>query len=213
MASSKGSENPVTEAKTNREKDSKVETKIQYRVLRLIVFRRKNIDLFSKNDRYGHWWVEIYKSPFYSMFNLQESYGWWPFVDEDRDGRGDIIGLWQTLRGIPGKLNDGYNNEYDPKARPNAVTTQADDSFHPMIKDERTEVQVIDEIRKFASRYDSRGKIWAWPAFFSSSRSNCRVFQEEMISELNLYRSRVPISSTCPPEVPTLEEHPAKKSK
>jgi hypothetical protein len=44
----------------------------------------------------------------------------------------------------------------------------------------QSEDDLIECIKSFATSYDAKKKIWAYPAEIFTHRSNCHVFQEEM---------------------------------
>lgn len=149
------------------------------RELRRIVFRRKHIrwDVVvgkADGDGYGHWWVVIDQS---------ESYGWWPAQK--------LRGIPATIVGVPAVLNANSPEWADVKSR-QALDSRQDphhyddtglEEFHPIVDDDRSTDEVIEEIREFARSYPK--SRWAFPAF-AQGAANCHTFQVEMIEQCRL---------------------------
>jgi hypothetical protein len=130
------------------------------RTLNFITMKRKHIALKGE-DKYGHWWTEI---------NNSESYGWWPKYP---------VGLWGTLTGVEGELNGitsfGGTATTDPHHG-----DSAEDTFHPELTNSKTDTQVKEEIRNFASSYSGE---WRWTFGWGQ---NCHTFQRSMMDMVGL---------------------------
>ena len=181
----------ITEGTTNSTVDSQQQQVIPAKVFRRIIFKRKDVSVGSVTD-YGHWWVEIYRSEeSYMETNLQGSFGWWPNTGKTGDTAG-TMGPMDTTVGVEGWLNAG--KQYDFHADKNRkIDWDVEEMFHPLETHGRTEQAVIDEITAFAYAYSKKNKIWAWPGMEGTPRSNCRVFQVEMLVECGLLRAWEPV--------------------
>jgi hypothetical protein len=140
-------------------------------------------------DTYGHWWVEIYKTPLeYSIGNLEASYGWWPERPVD---------LIETARGVPGCLN--FNETFDPHADQTGIDWMVDEAFHPVIQG--NEAEAVKGITDFATGYAGKhpNRKWAFPAL-AGDRANCQTFQEEMIeyckNECKMTDAKIPVNTS-----------------
>lgn len=141
---------------------------------------KRNVALAGRS--YGHWWVEL---------DEHESYGWWPGSYP--------VGFWRALRGLPGVLNGlGVSTDGSPMRDPNHGL-MADYEFHPVLIRPRTDDELRDEIRQFASAFEGR---WRWS---TQPTMNCRLFQLAMFDAVGLvdgtgnYRTR---GSGCPALAP-----------
>ncbi|VVB69641.1 Uncharacterised protein [uncultured archaeon] len=139
------------------------------RELRRIVVKRKNISF--KGDKYGHWWTEILDGP---DGNPLESYGWWPK---------NPVGVIDTLVGVEGELNGQTSFGGSPTHDPHQGDS-ADEEFHPVILDIRTDDEVIDAIRRFAQGYTGE---WRWTFGWGQ---NCHTFQVALMKYAGLQDPR-----------------------
>lgn len=133
---------------------------LQGRPVERVVVKRNNPRLI---DFYGHWWIEI---------DGVESYGWWPAVRP--------VSLRDAVRGVPGVLNgvggqDGGTGTVDPRHG-----EPADHAFHPVLLDDRTDDDVIDAARRFASTFSGG---WRWSP---RPTVNCRSFQSDLLAAAGL---------------------------
>lgn len=135
------------------------------RMLDFITMKRKHIDLFGE-DKYGHWWTEL---------DDQESYGWWPKYPLSPS----VGGMIDTLTGVEGELNGvtsfGGSPTQDPHHGDDAPAT-----FNPVLTNEKSDDEVRNEIRNFASSYTGE---WRWTFGFGQ---NCHTFQEELMEKVGL---------------------------
>jgi len=132
----------------------------QGRLVERVVVKRNNPSLV---DVYGHWWIEV---------DGVESYGWWPTVRPVR--------LRAAVRGVPGVLNgiggpDGGTQSVDPRHG-----EPADHAFHPAAADRRTDDEVVDAARRFASDF-----IGGW-RYSLRPTVNCRSFQTDLLAAAGL---------------------------
>lgn len=130
------------------------------RLLEFVVVKR---NLPRAGRTYGHWWVEL---------DGAESYGWWPARSP--------LSMWDVLLGGPGALN-GIGTALDggPSRDPNHGLV-ADYEFHPMLVRARTDDEVRDAIRRFATTF--RGE-WRWSV---RPTMNCRLFQLTLLDAAGL---------------------------
>lgn len=149
------------------------------RELQRIVFRRKHIRwdvVFGKaqGDGYGHWWV---------MIDQDESYGWWPAQK--------LRGIPATIIGVPGVLNANSQDWTEAKEK-QRLSSEQDlhhydetglEEFHPVVDDDRSADQVIEEVREFVREYPKTR--WAFPAL-AKDAANCHTFQDEMLTHCRL---------------------------
>lgn len=144
-----------------------------FREVKLITLKRKQMDPFGQQDKYGHWWFEIGDPTDLAS----ESYGWYPMFDPS---------LYGTLSGVPGELNGQTSFNGTPTTDPDHGT-QADEAFHPVvpITDTRTDAQIADCLRAFAQQYSG---YWQWSL---GAGQNCRTFQWEALKHCGL-RERMP---------------------
>lgn len=144
------------------------------RVLEFVLVKR-NLPLVGRS--YGHWWLEIDGS---------ESYGWWP-------GRSPLR-TRDVLCGGPGVLNGGPAEPGGGWCDPNHGLV-ADYEFHPMLMATRSDDDVRDAIRLFATTFAGE---WRWSL---RPTMNCRLFQLALFDSVGLvdgtghYASR---GSGCP---------------
>lgn len=130
------------------------------RVVEFVVVKR-NLPMAGRS--YGHWWVEL---------DGAESYGWWPARSPLR--------MRDVLAGGPGTLNRvGTVLDGRPARDPNHGLL-ADHQFHPVLVLERTNDEVRDAIRRFASNF--RGE-WRWS---TRPTMNCRLFQLALLDAAGL---------------------------
>jgi len=115
------------------------------RVLDFVVVKR-NVPLTWRS--YGHWWVEL---------DGVESYGWWPTRR---------TGIVRLVLGGDGVLNAGESSNVDPNHG-----VPADHEFHPVLVAPRTDDEVRDAIRSFATSFAGE---WRWS---TRPSMNCRLFQ------------------------------------
>lgn len=132
----------------------------QGRLVERVVVKRNNPRLI---DIYGHWWIEI---------DCVESYGWWPAVRP--------VHLHAAVRGVPGVLNgiggpNGGTGTVDPRHG-----EPADHAFHPVVLDDRTDDDIIDFARRFASTFSGG---WRWSL---RPTVNCRSFQTDLLAAAGL---------------------------
>lgn len=129
--------------------------------------KRKHINLFSTEDRYGHWWFEI---------EGDESYGWYP---------SQPVGLIDTLLGTDGELN-GQTEYPGTKTEDPHHGDSADEEFHPVTSDDdkRTDAQIQECLRNFSSSYSGE---WRWT--FGAGQ-NCHTFQEAAMKHCKLQKPK-----------------------
>jgi hypothetical protein len=188
----------ASEGQANATPGSQVEKQLPFGVYREILFKRKQISLFPPDA--GHWWVEMYSVPLiYNKSTLKESYGWYPFIDKDGDGKQDYKvdkngdrapvrpGLGGTLAGVPGKLNRGGKS--DPHANGDAgIDWNVDDIFYVIVHDSRDVNAVKACIRNFATHHKAK---WGYPGY--SGVDSCQSFQEALIDHCQIYLRRTPM--------------------
>ncbi|HXH56195.1 hypothetical protein [Iamia sp.] len=131
----------------------------QGRLVERVVVKRNNPRFI---DVHGHWWIEM---------DGVESYGWWPVRP---------VSLRDAVRGVPGVLNgvggqDGGTGTVDPRHG-----EPADHAFHPVLLDDRTDDDVIDAARRFASTFSGG---WRWSP---RPTVNCRSFQSDLLAAAGL---------------------------
>ena len=114
-----------------------------------------------REEKYGHWWVEIDGS---------ESYGWWPKYS---------VGLWETLTGTDGELNGQTSFRGTPTKDPHHGDS-ADESFNPTAPSGTTNASIKTCIRKFTKSYSGE---WRWTLGWGQ---NCHTFQEDMMEKCDL---------------------------
>ena len=137
-----------------------------------ITFKRNHINPFGE-DKYGHWWVELYNS---------ESYGWWPkysFTDEL------WISLLQTMQGVEGELNGTTDFGGMPTLDPHHGD-DAQETFNPRIKKNsstRDCLHAFLRIRQFVHNFSRTNDTWSWPG-----GPNCQTFQKDMMNEVELVK-------------------------
>lgn len=186
-------------ANTNSISNSVVETNIPARPIRRVIIKRLNIHGFDP----GHWWIEVYSSETtFIEDNLQNSYGWYPFIDNDNDGVQDCNipldddgicydavrpGAFAGFKGVEGRLNRGF--PFDPQATQLRISWDVDDMFHPMVSDGRTDEEVIECIHNFAIHHRAQ---WAWPQV-RSDEDHCQTFQKKIINHCRLQRFTGPV--------------------
>lgn len=136
---------------------------------------KRNLPLTWRS--YGHWWLEV---------DDEESCGWWPTGS---------VGLAGVLRGTSGVLNGlGSASGGSPTRDPNHGLP-GDHEFSPILIVDRTDDEVRDIIRSFASTFAGE---WKWS---TQPTMNCRLFQLAMFDAVGLvdgtgnYRSR---GAGCP---------------
>ncbi len=117
-------------------------------------------------EPYGHWWVEV---------GRKESYGWWP----DRPLR---LRHWFT--GTGGWLNGTWLSSHASPTRDALHRVPADHRFHPLLVVDRTDEQVLADIRAFAAAYAGEWS-WRWPWSRRPAR-NCRTFQLELFHAVGI---------------------------
>lgn len=132
----------------------------QGRLVERVVVKRNNPRLI---DVYGHWWIEM---------DGVESYGWWPTVRP--------VSLRAAVGGVPGVLNgiggpDGGTWSVDPRHG-----ELADHAFHPAAADRRTDDEVVDAARRFASDFTGGWRYSLRPTV------NCRSFQTDLLAAAGL---------------------------
>ena len=139
------------------------------RMLNFIALKRKNISLLKgSEDKYGHWWIEI---------DGIESYGWWPKKP---------VGVIGTLVGVEGELN-GQTTFGGTATRDPHNGDDADEEFNPKLVNSKTDEQVRQEIRTFATNY--RGE-WRWTFGWGQ---NCHTFQMALMKSVGLEDPRKPL--------------------
>lgn len=131
------------------------------RVLEFIVVKR-NAPLTWRS--YGHWWIEV---------DGDESYGWWPARSRLR--------ARDLLRGVHGVLNggDGSTDPWRGRRDPNHGL-RADYEFHPVLVRPRTDAEVREGIRTFATTFTGG---WKWS---TRPTMNCRLFQLSLFDAVGL---------------------------
>lgn len=133
-----------------------------------IAIKRKNITL--KGDKYGHWWTEILGPDGKPV----ESYGWWPKMPVD---------IIDTLKGVVGELNGQTSFGGSPIRDPHQGDS-ADEEFHPVIQDTRTDEEVLNDIRRFVNGYSGE---WRWTFGWGQ---NCHTFQVTLMKVVGLQDPR-----------------------
>lgn len=122
-------------------------------------------------DLYGHWWTEVGDLDKSGTWNPTKSYGWWPETK---------VNIKQTLKGVPGQLNKGQNN--DPHHGDNADT-----EFHPTMEvDDNADydavrAQIEGNIDAFAQGFTG---TWNWRLGWGK---NCHTFQQRLKKQLKLH--------------------------
>jgi hypothetical protein len=125
------------------------------------VVAKRNVPMAGRS--YGHWWVEV---------DGVESYGWWPARCPVR--------LRELVRGTAGVLNgvgvvpDGTLTRDPDHGLP------ADYEFHPVLVVARTDVELRNAIRNFASSFAGG---WRWSI---RPTMNCRLFQLALFDAVGL---------------------------
>jgi hypothetical protein len=115
----------------------------------------------DKNElEYGHWWIEIDGS---------ESYGWWP---------AEGVGLWGTFTGVKGILNGQTPRFRGTATRDPHHGDEAEEMFHPTIRNGKPAGTIKSCIRGFAHAYTGS---WSWPW-----GQNCHSFQEALMGHCRL---------------------------
>lgn len=149
------------------------------RVLSFVTVKR-NTPLAGRS--FGHWWIEV---------DNDESYGWWPARLPVR--------FRDALRGVVGVLNGvGVTDDGSTTRDPNHGQL-ADHEFHPVLVTPRTDEDVRDAIRSFATSFSGE---WRWS---TRPTLNCRLFQIELFDAVGLvdgtgnYRTR---GTGCPALAP-----------
>ena len=132
---------------------------------------KRNVPLASRS--FGHWWLEV---------DDEESYGWWPARLPVR--------FRDALRGVPGVLNGVGVTEDGSATRDPNHGLLADYEFHPVLVTARTDDEVRQAIRRFATSFAGEWRWWTRPSM------NCRLFQLELFDAVGLvdgtgnYRTR-----------------------
>ena len=112
---------------------------------------------------YGHWWLEL---------DGEESYGWWPARAP--------LGLAGIIRGTSGTLNGIGVNASGSRTRDPNQGLLADHEFHPISVTARTNKEIREDIRLFASTFTGD---WRWSV---RPTMNCRLFQLELLGAAGL---------------------------
>lgn len=189
-------DNPTTEGGLNQTPDSVVTQKLPIKPLRKIIF--KQLDIHGTDP--GHYWVELYSEDAkYDITTLEASYGWFPFVDKDKDGKNDCVGEKdkdgmckedarpdpiEGLKGTQGRLNRGH--PFDPHATDKKIDWEVDKAFYPISTIGQSEEDAKKCIKQFANDYKGN---WAWPSLNIKNRNHCRTFQEQMMEHCHLVPS------------------------
>lgn len=135
------------------------------RVLTFAVVKR--IDPRLPNT-WGHWWIEL---------NGEESYGWWPNPCP-MGWRGALLGTGGVLNGI-GTTDGGTTTTRDAYHG-----DEPDHCFHPTLHVDKSDDQVLADIRAFARSYTG-GFRWQW-WWLRQPGENCRTFQDELFATVGL---------------------------
>jgi hypothetical protein len=144
------------------------------RQLTFVKMKRKHIQLRG-DDKYGHWWTEVLL--LYKSGSPDESYGWWP----QRGLPGGLRGLKGTLFGVPGELN-GQTSFGGSALRDPHHGDAGDEEFNPVLTNEKSDWQVINEIRAYAKAYTGS---WRWTFGWGQ---NCHTFQEGLMERIGLMK-------------------------
>lgn len=112
---------------------------------------KRNLPLTWRS--YGHWWLEVDEG---------ESYGWWPTGS---------VGLFATIRGTAGVLNGLGSTAGGTETRDPHHGLASDHEFAPVLTVERSDDEVRQLIRRFATNFSGE---WRWS---TRPTMNCRLFQ------------------------------------
>ena len=163
-----------------------------------MIWAKLNKRAKQPDDPFGHWWTEIGDRNG-AEWDPKESYGWWP---GERVGFSKA-GIWRILRGVPGELNAGHDNDPDHNDK-------AEIEFHPVVEVDENEgydtvrQRVTGQIRNFSKGYKG---IWNW---FLGMGKNCHTFQKKMMKAVGLRRGSAsmwlmkpqPSAPVAEPQVP-----------
>lgn len=122
---------------------------------------KRNVPLTGRS--YGHWWVEL---------DGVESYGWWPARAP--------LGLAGIISGTAGTLNGLGVSGSGGQQRDANHGLLADYEFHPVSLTTRTDDEIRDDIRLFASTFAGG---WRWSV---RPTMNCRLFQLALMEAAGL---------------------------
>lgn len=112
---------------------------------------------------YGHWWIEL---------DGDESYGWWPTRAP--------LGLTGIIRGTDGVLNGVCITGTGTPTRDPNHGLLADYEFHPVSVSQRTDDEIADAMRRFASTFEGG---WRWS---TRPTMNRRLFQLALMDAAGL---------------------------